>query len=138
MAAGGGCGSARPGAAILHVGSCRVHGRRREKHCRRDPSRFRPTGMSTSRTFVAVLVLLGVATAASAARDWDGGAIRSLRVSAARLRISGTITRAGVHHDSLVGASAPFHFELVDADDASTVLYEVDIPADQFATRGTR
>jgi hypothetical protein len=94
--------------------------------------------MSKSRCLLPLLAVLVVASTASAAPDCDGGAIRSLRVSATRLRISGTITRPGAHHDTLVGATDPFHFELVDADDPSTVLYEVDIPADQFATRGTR
>jgi hypothetical protein len=94
--------------------------------------------MSTTRYLLVVLAALALASPASAAPDCDGGSIRSLRVTATRLRLSGTITRAGAHHDTLVGAAEPFHFELVDADDPGTVLYSVDIPADQFATKGTR
>ncbi|MGH7895295.1 MAG: hypothetical protein ACREQL_11550, partial [Candidatus Binatia bacterium] len=81
--------------------------------------------------------LLAVASAASAGPDCDGGTIRSLRLSPTRLRLAGTITRPGAHHATLLAGAVPFHVELVAADDPSTVLYAVDIPADRFVTRGT-
>src|SRR6185369_2586637 len=93
---------------------------------------------SLRRVLIVFAVLLPLASTASAAPDCDGGSIRSLRLSATRLRLNGTITRAGVHHDTLLTGTTPFHFELADADDPATVLYAVTIPADQFVTRGNR
>jgi hypothetical protein len=83
-----------------------------------------------------VAALLCLVTTASAAPDCDGGSLRSLRVSPTRLRLAGTITRPGAHHDTLLGGE-PFQLELADADDPATILYAVTIPADRFATRGS-
>jgi len=83
-------------------------------------------------------VLLALASAASAAPDCDGGTIRSLSLSATKLRLAGTISRPGAHHDTLLGGTDPFHVELTDANDPATILYVVDIPADRFVTRRKR
>ena len=90
------------------------------------------------RALLACAIAFPLASAASAAPDCDGGTIVSLRLSATRLRLVGTITRAGAHHDTLLSGATPFHFELTDADDPGTVLYAVSIPADRFVTSGSQ
>ena len=88
---------------------------------------------------VRALVALGLfpllAGPAWGAPDCDGGTIRTLRLTATRLRLDGTITRPGAHHATLLDGATPFHFELTDADDPATVLYQATIPADRFRTR---
>ena len=92
--------------------------------------------MPIMRLAIALACLVTLGSRAVAAPDCNGGAVRSLRVSATRLRLSGTITRPGAHHNTLVGG-APFHFAIVDADDPATVLYEATIPAAHFATHAS-
>ncbi len=89
------------------------------------------------RALLALAIAFPLASAASAAPDCDGGAIVSLRLSATRLRLVGTITRAGADHNTLLGGN-PFHFELADADDPATVIYAVTIPADRFTSSATQ
>ena len=92
--------------------------------------------MHMPRPLLALASLALLVTPASAARDCDGGIIRSLRVSPTRLRIEGSITRPGVQHGTLLAGAPSFDFQLTDADDPATVLYAFSIPAGQFVTRG--
>jgi hypothetical protein len=93
--------------------------------------------MCALRRVPALLVVVLLAAPASAARDCDGGTVRSLRVSPTRLRIEGTITRPGARHDTVLVGAASFDFELAAADDPATVLHAFSIPAERFQTRGT-
>src|SRR4030095_10143898 len=67
---------------------------------------------------------------------WDGGTIRSLRVSPTRLRLEGTITRPGASPDTPLGATR-LGFVVADANDPASILFTESIPADHFTTRGT-
>ena len=87
---------------------------------------------------LALGLILALTSVGSAEADCDGGAIQVLRVSATRLRLTGTVTRPGARHTTLLAGGAPFTFELADADDPGTILYAVTIPADRFVTKGTR
>jgi hypothetical protein len=83
---------------------------------------------------IALVPLLG--SAAAAAPDSDGGAIRSLRLSPTRLRLEGSITRPGATHDTLLGGNQ-LSFVVADANDPGSILYTASIPGDRFTTRGT-
>ena len=84
---------------------------------------------------LALSLLLVPAGVAVAAPDCDGGAVRSLRVTASGLRFEGSITRNGAHHATLLGGD-DFSVTLTSADDPSQVLYTASIPAARFVTRG--
>lgn len=86
---------------------------------------------------IASAVSVFLTSAASAAPDCDGGAIRSLRLGAAKLRLTATITRPGARHDTLLGGS-PLLIEIFDANDPATVLYSAAIPAERFVTLANR
>jgi hypothetical protein len=91
--------------------------------------------MLRRRTPAAALLALVFAGPALAA-DCDGGSTLKLRLAGNRARFDGTVTRAGTTHDTFVGAG-PFQLRVVKATDGALV-YEADVPANHFVTRGRR
>jgi hypothetical protein len=90
-----------------------------------------------ARIVVALALSLLAGSSALAAPDCDGGTIRSLKLSPTRLRLEGTISRAGATHATLLAGGNPFTVELAAADDPSSILYSTSIPAEHFVTKGS-
>jgi hypothetical protein len=82
-----------------------------------------------------VTLVLAVLPSVAAAGDCAGGTILGMQL-ARRVRFHGSITRAGITHDTLVAAPEGFSFQVVDAANG-TVLHSVSVPADRFATNGS-
>jgi hypothetical protein len=77
------------------------------------------------------LALFPVLARPARAADCDGADVTRLRLSPDRLGFEGTVSRAGLTHDTL--ADAGFALRIVDAEDDS-VLYQLHIPPARFVS----
>ncbi len=85
------------------------------------------------RTLLAVLTLALLAPRAHAA-DCAGGALRSVDVGPGKATLQATVTAAGLTPEALVADG--FRLVLEDADDGA-IVYQLHLPADRFATKGS-
>ena len=90
---------------------------------------------SISRFSVVCVILwlapLGVADDAQAAECW-GGTVQRARITSTSAHYVGTVTSPGASHETLIQAPGGFSLSLVDADDPSQVLLDIQVPAQRF------
>ncbi len=77
------------------------------------------------------LAPLGLAGDAEAAECW-GGTLRRVLIANTSMRYVGTVTYPGASHETLIQAPDGFSLSLVDADDPSQVLVDIQVPAERF------